>query len=159
MKIRVGLGFDVHQLVENRDFWLGGIRIEHTHGLLGHSDADVLIHAICDALLGAANLRDIGFHFPDTGKEFAGIDSKILLRRTTDLLKEKGYTIGNVDATVCAEQPKLNPHIPAMKEVLAPLMDIEQDCVSIKATTTERLGFTGRKEGISAYAVVLIEKN
>jgi 2-C-methyl-D-erythritol 2,4-cyclodiphosphate synthase len=159
MKIRVGLGFDVHQLVENRDFWLGGIRIEHTHGLLGHSDADVLIHAICDALLGAANLRDIGFHFPDTGKEFAGIDSKILLRRTTDLLKEKGYTIGNVDATVCAEQPKLNPHIPAMKEVLAPLMDIEQECVSIKATTTERLGFTGRKEGISAYAVVLIEKN
>lgn len=159
MKIRVGLGFDVHQLVENRNFWLGGIRIEHTHGLLGHSDADVLIHAICDALLGAANLRDIGFHFPDTGKEFAGIDSKILLRRTTDLLKEKGYTIGNVDATVCAEQPKLNPHIPAMKEVLAPLMDIEQECVSIKATTTERLGFTGRKEGISAYAVVLIEKN
>ena len=159
MKIRVGLGFDVHQLVENRDFWLGGIRIEHTHGLLGHSDADVLIHAICDALLGAANLRDIGFHFPDTRKEFAGIDSKILLRRTTDLLKEKGYTIGNVDATVCAEQPKLNPHIPAMKEVLAPLMDLEQECVSIKATTTERLGFTGRKEGISAYAVVLIEKN
>ena len=159
MKIRVGLGFDVHQLVENRDLWLGGIRIEHSHGLLGHSDADVLIHAICDALLGAANLRDIGFHFPDTGKEYAGIDSKILLRRTTDLLKEKGYTIGNVDATVCAEQPKLNPHIPAMKEVLAPLMDIEQECVSNKATTTERLGFTGRKEGISAYAVVLIEKN
>ena len=159
MKIRVGLGFDVHQLVENRDLWLGGIRIEHSHGLLGHSDADVLIHAICDALLGAANLRDIGFHFPDTGKEYAGIDSKILFRRTTDLLKEKGYTIGNVDATVCAEQPKLNPHIPAMKEVLAPLMDIEQECVSIKATTTERLGFTGRKEGISAYAVVLIEKN
>lgn len=159
MKIRVGLGFDVHQLVENRDLWLGGIRIEHSHGLLGHSDADVLIHAICDALLGAANLRDIGFHFPDTGKEYSGIDSKILLRRTTDLLKEKGYTIGNVDATVCAEQPKLNPHIPAMKEVLAPLMDIEQECVSIKATTTERLGFTGRKEGISAYAVVLIEKN
>lgn len=159
MKIRVGLGFDVHQLVENRDLWLGGIRIEHSHGLLGHSDADVLIHAICDALLGAANLRDIGFHFPDTGKEYAGIDSKILLRRTTDLLKEKGYTIGNVDATVCAEQPKLNPHIPAMKDVLAPLMDIEQECVSIKATTTERLGFTGRKEGISAYAVVLIEKN
>ena len=158
MKIRVGLGFDVHQLVENRDLWLGGIRIEHSHGLLGHSDADVLIHAICDALLGAANLRDIGFHFPDTGKEYAGIDSKILLRRTTDLLKEKGYTIGNVDATVCAEQPKLNPHIPAMKEVLAPLMDLDLEDVSIKATTTERLGFTGRKEGISAYAVVLIEK-
>lgn len=159
MKIRVGLGFDVHQLVENRDLWLGGIRIEHSHGLLGHSDADVLIHAICDALLGAANLRDIGFHFPDTGKEYAGIDSKILLRRTTDLLKDKGYTIGNVDVTVCAEQPKLNPHIPAMKEVLAPLMDLDLEDVSIKATTTERLGFTGRKEGISAYAVVLIEKN
>lgn len=158
MKIRVGLGFDVHQLVENRDLWLGGIRIEHSHGLLGHSDADVLIHAICDALLGAANLRDIGFHFPDTGKEYAGIDSKILLRRTTDLLKDKGYTIGNVDVTVCAEQPKLNPHIPAMKEVLAPLMDLDLEDVSIKATTTERLGFTGRKEGISAYAVVLIEK-
>lgn len=158
MKIRVGLGFDVHQLVENRDLWLGGIRIEHSHGLLGHSDADVLIHAICDALLGAANLRDIGFHFPDTGKEYAGIDSKILLRRTTDLLKDKGYTIGNVDVTVCAEQPKLNPHIPAMKEVLSPLMDLDLEDVSIKATTTERLGFTGRKEGISAYAVVLIEK-
>lgn len=158
MKIRVGLGFDVHQLVENRDLWLGGIRIEHSHGLLGHSDADVLIHAICDALLGAANLRDIGFHFPDTGKEYAGIDSKILLRRTTDLLKDKGYAIGNVDVTVCAEQPKLNPHIPAMKEVLAPLMDLDLEDVSIKATTTERLGFTGRKEGISAYAVVLIEK-
>lgn len=158
MKIRVGLGFDVHQLVENRDLWLGGIRIEHSYGLLGHSDADVLIHAICDALLGAANLRDIGFHFPDTGKEYAGIDSKILLRRTTDLLKDKGYAIGNVDVTVCAEQPKLNPHIPAMKEVLAPLMDLDLEDVSIKATTTERLGFTGRKEGISAYAVVLIEK-
>lgn len=158
MKIRVGLGFDVHQLVENRDLWLGGIRIEHSHGLLGHSDADVLIHAICDALLGAANLRDIGFHFPDTGKEYAGIDSKILLRRTTDLLKDNGYAIGNVDVTVCAEQPKLNPHIPAMKEVLAPLMDLDLEDVSIKATTTERLGFTGRKEGISAYAVVLIEK-
>ena len=158
MKIRVGLGFDVHQLVENRDLWLGGIRIEHSHGLLGHSDADVLIHAICDALLGAANLRDIEFHFPDTGKEYAGIDRKILLRRTTDLLKDKGYTIGNVDVTVCAEQPKLNPHIPAMKEVLSPLMDLDLEDVSIKATTTERLGFTGRKEGISAYAVVLIEK-
>lgn len=158
MKIRTGLGFDVHKLVEGRDLWLGGIRIEHTHGLLGHSDADVLIHAICDALLGAANLRDIGYHFPDTGKEFAGIDSKILLQRTTCLLKEKGYTIGNVDATVCAEQPKLNPHIPAMKSVLASLMNIDEEDVSIKATTTEQLGFTGRKEGISAYAVVLIEK-
>lgn len=158
MKIRTGLGYDVHQLVEGRALWLGGICIDHTHGLLGHSDADVLIHAICDALLGAANLRDIGYHFPDTGSQYAGIDSKILLRRTTDLLKEKGYIIGNVDATVCAEQPKLNPHIPAMKAVLAPLMDIDEEDVSIKATTTEKLGFTGRQEGMSAYAVVLIEK-
>lgn len=159
MKIRTGLGYDVHQLVEGRALWLGGICIDHTHGLLGHSDADVLIHAICDALLGAANLRDIGYHFPDTGSQYAGIDSKILLRRTTDLLKEKGYTIGNVDATVCAEQPKLNPHIPTMKAVLAPLMDVDEEDVSIKATTTEKLGFTGRQEGISAYAVVLIEKH
>lgn len=158
MKIRTGLGYDVHQLVEGRPLWLGGICIPHRYGLLGHSDADVLIHAICDALLGAANLRDIGYHFPDTGSEYAGIDSKILLRRTTDLLKGKGYTIGNVDATICAEQPKLNPHIPSMKSVLAPLMDIDEEDVSIKATTTEKLGFTGRQEGISAYAVVLIEK-
>lgn len=158
MKIRVGMGFDVHRLVEGRPLWLGGIEIPHTHGLLGHSDADVLIHAICDALLGAANLRDIGYHFPDTGQEFAGIDSKVLLRRTTDLLREKGWTVGNVDATVCAEHPKLNPHVERMKQVLAPLMDVTPDDVSIKATTTERLGFTGREEGISAYAVALIER-
>lgn len=156
--IRVGFGYDVHKLVDNRELWLGGIRIEHTQGLLGHSDADVLIHAICDALLGAANLRDIGYQFPDTADEFEGIDSKILLRRTTDLLLEKGYTIGNIDATVCAERPKLNPHIEEMKAVLAPLMDVDVDAVSLKATTTEKLGFTGRKEGISAYAVALIEK-
>lgn len=152
------MGFDVHRLVEGRPLWLGGIEIPHTHGLLGHSDADVLIHAICDALLGAANLRDIGYHFPDTGQEFAGIDSKVLLRRTTDLLREKGWTVGNVDATVCAEHPKLNPHVERMKQVLAPLMDVTPDDVSIKATTTERLGFTGREEGISAYAVALIER-
>ena len=158
MKIRVGMGFDVHRLVEGRPLWLGGIEIPHTHGLLGHSDADVLIHAICDALLGAANLRDIGYHFPDTGQEFADIDSKVLLRRTTDLLREKGWTVGNVDATVCAEHPKLNPHVERMKQVLAPLMDVTADDVSIKATTTERLGFTGREEGISAYAVALIER-
>ena len=158
MKIRVGMGFDVHRLVEGRPLWLGGIEIPHTHGLLGHSDADVLIHAICDALLGAANLRDIGYHFPDTGQEVAGIDSKVLLRRTTDLLREKGWTVGNVDATVCAEHPKLNPHVERMKQVLAPLMDVMPDDVSIKATTTERLGFTGREEGISAYAVALIER-
>lgn len=156
--IRVGFGYDVHKLVDDRELWLGGIRIEHTQGLLGHSDADVLIHAICDALLGAANLRDIGYQFPDTADEFEGIDSKILLRRTTDLLLEKGYTIGNIDATVCAERPKLNPHIEEMKAALAPLMDVDVDAVSLKATTTEKLGFTGRKEGISAYAVALIEK-
>lgn len=156
--IRVGFGYDVHKLVDNRALWLGGIRLEHTQGLLGHSDADVLIHAICDALLGAANLRDIGHNFPDTANEFAGIDSKILLRRTTDLLHSKGYNIGNIDATVCAEHPKLNPHIEEMKATLAPLMDVEIDAVSLKATTTERLGFTGREEGISAYAVALIEK-
>lgn len=158
MNIRVGMGYDVHQLVEGRALWLGGINIPHTHGLLGHSDADVLIHAICDALLGAANMRDIGYHFPDTAGEYAGIDSKILLRRTTDLLATKGYRVGNVDCTVCAERPKLNPHIPAMQEILAPLMDVDVDAVSIKATTTERLGFTGRMEGISAYATALICK-
>ena len=158
MKIRVGMGYDVHRLVEGRDLWLGGVRIEHTAGLLGHSDADVLIHALCDALLGAANMRDIGYHFPDTAGEYAGIDSKILLRKVVALLTEKGYSIGNVDMTICAERPKLNPHIPAMKEALASCMNIDIDDISIKATTTEKLGFTGREEGISAYAVVLIEK-
>lgn len=159
MKIRTGLGFDVHKLVEGRDLWLGGIKIEHTLGLLGHSDADVLIHAICDALLGAANMRDIGFHFPDTSADNKDIDSKILLRKVVTLISEKGYSIGNIDATVCAERPKINPHVPAMKNCLAEVMGIGEDDISIKATTTERLGFTGREEGISAYAVVLIEKN
>lgn len=159
MKIRVGMGFDVHRLVEDRDLWLGGIKIPHTHGLLGHSDADVLIHAICDAILGAANMRDIGYHFPDTGAEFEGIDSKILLRRTTDLVRQKGWRVSNVDSTICAERPKINPHIPTMQQVLAPLMDVEADDISIKATTTECLGFTGRMEGISAYATVLIVKD
>lgn len=159
MKIRVGMGFDVHRLVEGRPLWLGGICIPHDRGLLGHSDADVLIHAICDALLGAANMRDIGYHFPDTGAEFEGIDSKILLSRTTELLEARGWKVGNIDATVCAEHPKLNPHVEQMKQVLAPLMHVETDDVSIKATTTERLGFTGREEGISAYAVALIEKD
>ncbi len=158
MKIRVGMGYDVHRLVEGRDLWLGGVRIEHTAGLLGHSDADVLIHALCDALLGAANMRDIGYHFPDTAGEYAGIDSKILLRKVVALLAEKGYHIGNADMTICAERPKLNPHIPAMKEALSACMGIDIDDISIKATTTEKLGFTGREEGISAYAVVLIEK-
>lgn len=158
MNIRVGMGYDVHRLVTDRPLWLGGIQIPHTHGLLGHSDADVLIHAICDALLGAANMRDIGYHFPDTGKEFEGIDSKVLLRRTTDLLHSNSWTVDNIDATVCAERPKLNPHVEEMKQVLAPLMDVDPSEVSIKATTTERLGFTGREEGISAYAVALIER-
>lgn len=158
MKIRVGMGYDVHRLVEGRDLWLGGVRIEHTAGLLGHSDADVLIHALCDALLGAANMRDIGYHFPDTAGEYAGIDSKILLRKVVALLADKGYSIGNADMTICAERPKLNPHIPAMKEALSACMGIDIDDISIKATTTEKLGFTGREEGISAYAVVLIEK-
>lgn len=156
--IRIGMGYDVHRLVEGRPLWLGGICIPHSHGLLGHSDADVLIHAICDALLGAANLRDIGYHFPDTAAETDGIDSKILLERTVALLAERGWKVGNVDATICAESPKLNPHVESMKAVLAPLMHVDEEAVSIKATTTERLGFTGRKEGISAYAVALIEK-
>jgi len=159
MKIRTGFGFDVHQLVEGRDLWLGGIKIEHSKGLLGHSDADVLIHAICDALLGAANMRDIGWHFPDTSADTLNVDSKILLRKTIELIAEKGYTVGNVDATVCAERPKINPHVPAMKACLAKVMGTDEDDISIKATTTEKLGFTGREEGISAYAVVLIEKN
>ena len=158
MKIRVGFGYDVHRLVEGRELWLGGIRIEHTHGLLGHSDADVLIHAICDALLGAANMRDIGYHFPDTAAETLNVDSKILLAKTVALIASRGYRIGNIDATVCAERPKLNPHVPAMKACLAQVMGVDEDSISIKATTTERLGFTGREEGISAYAVALIEK-
>ena len=158
MKIRVGFGFDVHRLVEGRELWLGGIRLEHEKGLLGHSDADVLIHAICDALLGAAAMRDIGFHFPDTAGEYKDIDSKILLRRTADLLAREGYQVGNIDATICAERPKLNPHIPRMQQTLAAVMGLDADDISIKATTTERLGFTGREEGISAYATVLIGK-
>ena len=157
-KIRVGLGYDVHKLVEGRKLWLGGISIENAKGLLGHSDADVLIHAICDALLGAANLRDIGYHFPDTDIEYKNIDSKILLRKTTELLHKTGWHIGNIDATICAEHPKLNPHIEKMKETLASLMDIDISDVSLKATTPEKLGFTGREEGISTYAVALIEK-
>ena len=158
MKIRVGFGFDVHQLVEGRELWLGGIRLEHEKGLLGHSDADVLIHAICDALLGAANMRDIGFHFPDTAGEFKDVDSKILLKRTVGLIATKGYRVGNIDATICAERPKLKAHIPAIQEKLAEVMATDTDDISIKATTTEKLGFTGREEGISAYATVLIEK-
>ena len=155
--MRIGFGYDVHRLVTDRPLMLGGIEIPHTHGLLGHSDADVLIHAICDAILGAANMRDIGFHFPPVkGNEFENVDSKILLRKTVEFVAQKGYCVGNIDATVCAEQPKLNPHVPRMQQVLADCMGVDPDCVSIKATTTETLGFTGRKEGISAYAVVLL---
>lgn len=158
MKIRVGFGYDVHALVPDRELWMGGVRIEHTLGLLGHSDADVLIHAICDALLGAANMRDIGYHFPDTAGEYKNIDSKILLRDTMKLLRDAGYELGNIDATVAAERPKLNPHIPAMKQTLAAVMQVDEEDISIKATTTEKLGFTGRQEGIAAYATVLIQK-
>lgn len=158
MKIRTGFGFDVHRLVEGRDMWLGGIKIEHSMGLLGHSDADVLIHAICDALLGAANMRDIGYHFPDTSADTLNIDSKVLLRKTVELIAGKGYVVGNIDATVCAERPKINPHVPAIKACLAEVIGTDEDNISIKATTTEKLGFTGREEGISAYAVVLIER-
>jgi len=158
MKIRVGFGFDVHQLKEGEDFWLGGIKIPHTKGAVGHSDADVLIHTICDALLGAANIRDIGFHFPPTDNAYKGIDSKILLKDVVKLISDKGFTIGNVDATIALERPKINPHIPSMKTVLAQLLQVDEDDVSIKATTTEKLGFEGREEGVSAYAVVLIEK-
>ena len=159
MKIRVGFGFDVHKLVEGRELWMGRIKIQHSLGLLGHSDADVLIHAICDALLGAANMRDIGYHFPDTSADTLNIDSKILLRKTVDLIATKGYKLGNIDATICAERPKMNPHIPAMKECLAEVIGCDVDDISIKATTTEKLGFTGREEGISAYATVLVEKS
>jgi 2-C-methyl-D-erythritol 2,4-cyclodiphosphate synthase len=158
MDIRVGFGFDVHRLVDDRELWLGGIRLEHSKGLLGHSDADVLIHAIADALLGAANMRDIGYHFPDTSDATLGMDSKVLLAEVMRLIGTKGYRLGNVDATVCAEHPKLNPHIPAMKACLAQVMHTDEDRISIKATTTERLGFTGREEGMSAFATVLIER-
>ncbi len=159
MKIRVGLGFDVHQLEEGRDFWLGGIKLPATKGASGHSDADVLIHAMCDALLGAANLRDIGFHFVNTDTRWSGMDSKFFLKEVTRMLKEKGWKIGNIDCTICLEHPKINPHIPDMKKVLAPLMNIEEDDVSIKATTNEKLGYVGRDEGVNAYAVALIIKD
>lgn len=157
MKIRVGLGYDVHRLVEGRELWLGGVKIEHTLGLEGHSDADVAIHALCDAILGAAALRDIGYHFPPNDNKFKNIDSKLLLKDVVKIVKEKGYKIGNADITICAERPKINPHIPSMVETLAPILEVEKDDVSIKATTTEKLGFVGKEEGIAAHAVVLIE--
>ena len=159
MNIRVGFGFDVHQLKENIDFWIGGIKVPHFKGGCGHSDGDVLIHAICDALLGAANLGDIGKHFPDTDQCFKGIDSKILLASVMQLIRKEGYQIGNIDTTICLQTPKIGPHISEMRKVLSVCMGIDQDLISIKATTTEKLGFVGREEGVSAYAIVLIDKN
>ena len=156
--IRVGMGYDVHRLVEGRDLWMGGIKLEHELGLLGHSDADVLIHAICDAILGAANMRDIGYHWPDNSDDTLGMDSKVILKRTIELIATKGYHLVNIDATICAERPKMNPHIPAMQQCMAQVIGTDPDNISIKATTTERLGFTGRMEGISAYAVALVER-
>lgn len=156
--IRVGMGYDVHKLVEGRPLYLGGIKIDHALGLLGHSDADVLLHAVCDALLGAANMRDIGYHFPDTADETLDMDSKVILHKTIELIATKGYRVGNIDATVCAERPKINPHIPAMKACMAEIIGCEEDAISIKATTSERMGFVGREEGMAVYAVCLIEK-
>jgi len=158
MKIKVGFGYDVHQLAKGEEFWLGGIKIEHSKGCIAHSDGDVLIHAICDALLGAANMRDIGYHFPDTSNDFKGIDSKILLKKTVKIIAEKGYSIGNIDSTIALQKPKIKPLIPEMQEVLAKVMEINTDDLAIKATTTEKLGFVGTEDGISAYATVLIEK-
>ena len=158
MKIRVGMGFDVHQLETGRDFWLGGIKLISQKGAIGHSDADVLIHAICDALLGAANLRDIGFHFSNKDPRWKGKDSKHFLQEVTKMLSDKGWSVGNVDCTLCLENPKINPYIPEMKKVLAPLMNVSEDEISIKATTNETLGYVGREEGVNAYAVALITK-
>jgi 2-C-methyl-D-erythritol 2,4-cyclodiphosphate synthase len=158
MKIRVGFGYDVHQLKEGEEFWLGGIKIDHEKGAVGHSDADVLIHVICDALLGASNKRDIGYHFSDTDPIFKSIDSKILLKETLNIISQSEWVVENIDSTICLQRPKINLHIPAMKACLAEVMDISEEDISIKATTTEKLGFVGRQEGISAYAVVLIKK-
>ena len=155
---RIGFGYDVHALVQDRELWLGGIKVPHTLGLLGHSDADVLIHAICDAMLGAANLKDIGYHFPDTSSDFKNIDSKILLKECNRLISEKGCTIVNIDSTICAQKPKLKDYIDPMRECLAGVLEIDADCVSVKATTTEKLGFVGKEEGIAAQAVVLLKK-
>ena len=159
MDFRIGFGYDVHQLQEGLPFWLGGIQLEHTKGSLGHSDGDALIHAICDAMLGAANLGDIGLHFPDTDPSLKGIDSKILLRKTMDIVASKGYSIGNIDSTICLQRPKVKDYIPKMQAELAKALDVEPQQISIKATTTEKLGFVGREEGVTAYAVVLLRKN
>ena len=158
MNIRVGFGFDVHQLKEGEDFWLGGMLVPHNKGAVGHSDADVLIHTICDALLGATNLRDIGFHFPDTDQKYKGVDSKILLKEVMSILRKEGYELGNVDATIALQKPKINPYIPEMQKVLADVMSVSPAQISLKATTTEKLSFVGREEGVSAYAVALVQK-
>lgn len=155
---RIGQGYDVHQLVEDRPFWLGGILIPHTHGAKGHSDADVVCHVICDALLGAANLRNIGYHFSDKDPQWKGVDSKVLLAKVVEMIREKGYEVGNVDVTIVLQSPKLNPHIPAMKTCLAGVIHISEEAISIKATTSEHLGFVGREEGIAAHCVALIYK-
>lgn len=156
---RIGQGIDVHKLVEGRDLWIAGVKIPYKMGLLGHSDADVALHALCDALLGAASLRDIGYHFPDTDPTYKGADSRMLLRQVREMLVEKGYSIGNVDVTIAAQAPKMLPHIPLMVDNIASDLMIDTDCVSVKATTTEHLGFTGRGEGIAAFAVALIKKS
>lgn len=158
MSFRVGFGYDIHQLSEGYDLWIGGIKLDHSKGAVGHSDADVLIHAICDAMLGAADLRDIGYHFPDTDPKYKGADSKVLLKEVNRLVSEKGFSLGNVDATVCLERPKVNPHIPAIKETLSGILDCEQGQISIKATTSEKMSFVGTEDGIKAYAVCLLEK-
>jgi 2-C-methyl-D-erythritol 2,4-cyclodiphosphate synthase len=158
-KIRIGQGYDVHQLEEGRDFWLGGIKIPHTHGAKGHSDADIVCHVICDALLGAANMRNIGYHFSDKDPQWKGVDSKILLAKVTEMIRNAGYEIGNLDVTIVLQEPKLNPHIPAMQTCLAAVMNIPEDDLAIKATTSEHLGFVGRKEGIAGFCVALIQKN
>lgn len=158
MNMRIGFGYDMHRFEKGRQLWIGGVQLDHHSGLLGHSDADVLIHAICDALLGAAGLRDIGYHFPDTSPGYKDADSKILLKKCISLLHDKGYRVGNIDATVCTEWPKLNPYIPGMLQKLAEVMELDGDAISIKATTSEKMGFVGREEGITAYAVALIEK-
>ena len=158
MNIRIGFGFDVHQLAVGEEFWLGGILVPHEKGAVGHSDADVLIHTICDAILGAADLRDIGFHFPDTDGKYKGIDSKILLKEVMEIVRKNSFELGNIDSTIALQQPKINPHIPEMKNVLAEVMNVSSGQVSIKATTTEKLSFVGREEGVSAYAVALLQK-
>ena len=158
MPFRIGYGYDVHQLASGEEFWLGGIRIEHSHGAVGHSDADVLLHVICDALLGALAIRDIGFHFPDTDPQYKGVDSKKLLQHTYDLITEAGWELGNVDSTICLQSPKISPHVDDMRRCISGLLGVELDQVSVKATTTEKLGFVGTKEGISAHAVVFLQR-